>query len=124
MKTHVTIKGVQFELKKPVIVKQAYVNDEMVDAFVHIGSDSEWNKLLLALDESEPEQKPFSVENPPENEQACWHIEIINGSAYVYESFFIKDSRAGSKLLSTGNLFRTREEAEAVLKRVLQALKS
>src|SRR5574343_1200558 len=76
------------------------------------------NELLLALDESEPESKPFSVKNPPENEQECWHIEIINGSAYVYESFFIKDSRAGSKLLSTGNLFRTKEEAEAALKRV------
>lgn len=69
-------------------------------------------------------QKPFSVDNPPEDEQVCWYIELINGSPYVYSSFFIKGSHIASKLLSTGNCYRTEEEAEAALKRVLQALKS
>lgn len=57
MKTHVTIKGVQFELKKPVMVRQIDANNEMVDTFAYSDNDSEWNKLLLALDESEPESK-------------------------------------------------------------------
>lgn len=108
MKTHVTIKGKEISL----VSEDAYTSRFTV------------NKLLLALDESEPEQKPFSVENQQENEQECWHIEIINGSPYVYSSFFIKDSHIASKLLSTGNYYRTEEEAEAALKRVLQALKS
>lgn len=87
------------------------------------------NEIIDMLDgltfEKKEEQKPFSVDNPPLNGSEYWYIEndAKNGMHPTLAEFY-KDALFSVKTLSQGNCFRTQEEAEAALSRVLQALKS
>lgn len=84
------------------------------------------NELLLALDglsfEKKEEQKPFSVENPPEPSDRYYYLKIAMGEAKVSEAIF--NSGYDRFNLTQNNCYRTKEEAEAALSRVLQSLKS
>lgn len=108
MKTHVTING------------------KRIDRITEDNKD--WiaetlNELLLALDET-PEQKPFSVENPP-REFDKYYFVLLNNQEYLFTTFTSwRNRKIDKQRLSQNNCFRTKEEAEAALKRVLQALKS
>lgn len=67
--------------------------------------------------------KPFSVDNPPKEEEHYFYV----GGEYelkVCNVLWFKEDGTDISNLTQGNCFRTKEEAEAALSRVLQALKS
>jgi hypothetical protein len=121
MKTHVTINGNEISF--------AGRSDDGKGNISSRGAESVVNDILLALDgisfEKKEEQKPFSVDNPPLNGSEYWYIEndAKNGMHPTLAEFY-KDVLFSVKMLSQGNCFRTKEEAEAALSRMLQALKS
>jgi len=112
MKTHVTINGK--EIDRITEVNKDWIAETL-------------NGLLLALDgltfEKKEEQKPFSVDNPPKEEEHYFYV----GGEYelkVCNVLWFKEDGTDISNLTQGNCFRTKEEAEAALSRVLQALKS
>lgn len=67
-------------------------------------------------------QKPFSVDNPP-REFDKYYFVLLNNQEYFFTTFTSwRNRKIDKQRLSQNNCFRTREEAEAALKRVLQAL--
>lgn len=117
MKTHVNINGKEISFKKE--------DDGM---WITPVTQEQFNNLLLALDglsfEKKEEQKPFSVDNPPKEGERYWFIgKHYEGYLYTNHTVYGDDIYDNNNL-SQNNCFRTKEEAEAALSRVLQALKS
>lgn len=123
MKTHVTINGKEIRLIQQSIFYN--MGDDVIERELN-EEQVRLNVLLLALDgisfEKKEEQKPFSVDNPPKEGETYFHI-ISSPSLIITEECFVDDDY-DEHCVSQNNCFRTKEEAESALSRVLQALKS
>lgn len=148
MKTHVTIKGKEISLVSEDAYTSRFTVNELLLALdesevevyekcpcggvngknhPHAGTNFKEGsgkciRCGRSFDET-PEQKPFSVENPPARGEEFWSVYPNMKCTLIAQHFNYYNHDDNVYFLRQNNCFRTREEAEAALARVLIALK-